>query len=251
MARNFDGSADFAVASSVGQLGIGTIAGWINPVALPGATARSIVCTFYEDAQSEQFTTHDKTLFFNSSGIIKSRVYDGSGGIIAASTSALAVGTWSHVGQTFSNADDLGIWFNGVREATSTMGGDSYAAYTTPSFSFCRVVDSLFPEGETTRIRANAKLAEWGIWTVILTADEMRSLAAGFSPSFVRPQSLRNHWRIIGRSDPELPSKGSVNLTLTSAPPVADHPRVIMPGLAFLMLPGVSVEVVLMPQIVL
>lgn len=71
---------------------------------------------------------------------------------------------------------------------------------------------------------SNGQFAEIGVWNVELTSDEINSLAKGFKPSRVRPQSLVYYVPLI-RNVQEL----RTGLTLTAgpvAPTVIAHHRV-------------------------
>jgi hypothetical protein len=53
-------------------------------------------------------------------------------------------------------------------------------------------------------------------------------LSLGYSPLFVRPQSLVAYWPLIGRNSPELELIGGQGGTLTGTTQ-AEHPRIIRP----------------------
>ena len=63
-----------------------------------------------------------------------------------------------------------------------------------------------------------------GIWNVALTAAEIASLAKGFSPRLIRPQSLAFYAPLIRET---LDIRGGLTLT-DSGSTVADHPRIIL-----------------------
>lgn len=69
-----------------------------------------------------------------------------------------------------------------------------------------------------------------GIWDVTLTADEIASLAKGFSPLLIRRGSLKHYWRFEGNNSPEIDAVGGVAGTLTGTSK-ADGSRVFMPSL--------------------
>jgi hypothetical protein len=69
----------------------------------------------------------------------------------------------------------------------------------------------------------NGLLAEAAIWDVVLTDDEVASLAQGFKPSRVRPQSLQFYAPIV-RELRDL--RGGLTLTNNNTATVANHPRV-------------------------
>jgi hypothetical protein len=212
MAREFDGSADYAIAAAdLAQLAVGSIGGWINPVAYPGS-GFACICTFL-DGTTQPAGTFDKSLEMQSTGALQGYVYDG-GAKTANSALAMTIGTWSHGLMTFSNASDLNIYQGGVLKTTTVMGADSYAGYANPRFGLTVTTD---------KPRANVKLAEFGIWSVVLVDSEVRMLAAGVSPLRVRPDALLHYWPIYGIGSPEPDFRGGINLDLTSAPPQTDH----------------------------
>jgi len=84
----------------------------------------------------------------------------------------------------------------------------------------------------------NGEIAEAGIWSVILTQSEIDSLAAGVSPSQIRPESLIAYWPIIGRTSPEIDPVGKYELTVAGATQAA-HPRIIQPNAQIIQFPSV------------
>lgn len=76
----------------------------------------------------------------------------------------------------------------------------------------------------------DGSIAEVGIWNVALTAAEVAILGAGYSPLFVRPQSLVGYWPLIGRTSPEIDLIGKRDLTLFNSPTTSEHPPVIYPA---------------------
>lgn len=70
----------------------------------------------------------------------------------------------------------------------------------------------------------NGLIAEVGIWSAALTAAEIASLSAGFTPDQVRPQSLVFYAPLV-RELRDL--RGGLAITATNSPTVATHPRII------------------------
>jgi len=107
------------------------------------------------------------------------------------------------------------VWLLGLYSATQTTG---------------RIVtfNQLEIGARTTSANAglfmNGKLAEIAVWDVHLTTDEIVSLAKGFKPSRVRPQSLQYYVPLV-RDLNEIRA-GIALSTSASAPTVTDHPRV-------------------------
>jgi hypothetical protein len=69
----------------------------------------------------------------------------------------------------------------------------------------------------------NGLMAEVAMWNAALTDDEVTSLARGFKPSRVRPQSLQFYAPIV-RNIQDL--RQAVAITNQNTATVADHPRV-------------------------
>lgn len=79
---------------------------------------------------------------------------------------------------------------------------------------------SLFFEG---------RIAEVGVWNVILTAEERTALSQGISPLLIRPESLVAYWPTVGRASPEIDLVGAYNMTVTGAV-AAEHCRIVLPA---------------------
>lgn len=76
----------------------------------------------------------------------------------------------------------------------------------------------------------NGRIAEAGIWDVVLTTGEIAQLAAGCSPLLIRPSALVSYVPISGAADPELDWMGGGGFTLSgTAAKAAGPPRIIMP----------------------
>jgi len=75
----------------------------------------------------------------------------------------------------------------------------------------------------------NGYIAEWAKWNVILTAAEAATLGKGYSPLFIRPNSLLAYIPLIGRNSPETELIGGLSGTVTGAVNIA-HPRIIYPS---------------------
>jgi hypothetical protein len=66
-------------------------------------------------------------------------------------------------------------------------------------------------------------IAEVGIWTAALNADEIKSLAAGMTCDKVRPQSLVFYAPLVRDL---VDAKGGLTITNNNTATVANHPRV-------------------------
>ena len=70
----------------------------------------------------------------------------------------------------------------------------------------------------------DGSIAEVGMWSTNLSAAEIGALSRGVSPNQIRRNSLAVYWPLYGINSPEidLSSRGD-KLTLTNAPPAANH----------------------------
>jgi len=73
-------------------------------------------------------------------------------------------------------------------------------------------------------------LAEAGLWDAALTDAEVAILGVGYSPLFVRPQSLVAYWPLVRDAKDRV---GGYDLTAGGGPVVAAHPRIIYPSPQF------------------
>ena len=233
MARNFDGVNDNVDVPGILDATVGTITGWVKADTLPASTDRYICWSYYESGETEPFTTYEKLIFLRSTGIVGAYVYVGAGQQ-AISTSAVSTGTWAHLAMTFSNADDLGVWFNGTREATTVLAGDSFD-YTNPNFRVSPTTGTV-GDGETTRSRLDGSVADVRVWNTVLTAPEIQAVMRG---AIIRPQQLLLWLPLWGVTSPEPDWSGAnAHGTVTEAvrddhPPgisaiwLAPHPRLV------------------------
>ena len=133
--RRLNGTTDYIDFPGVPQVNQTSVAFFFTPLSLPTGTERDILLTYSNQGETEPFVTHDKQLFLGPDGIVKARVYRG-GPVVAASTTALTVGTRYHVGFTVSGTA-LTIYVNGVAEGTVPATG-SFDGYSNPNLRLAR-----------------------------------------------------------------------------------------------------------------
>lgn len=75
----------------------------------------------------------------------------------------------------------------------------------------------------------SGRIAHAAIWNAALGADEVVSLAKGFVPWMIRPESLVAYWPIWGNSSPEPDVIGGANATVNGATASAAYPMLIYP----------------------
>ncbi len=132
------------------------------------------------------------------------------------STTTFTDGVWSHAAAVYTSDSSRTAYCNGGGAATNTT-----TITTTPGFNSvlvgARWSGSL--GGYFT-----GDIAEVGIWSVALTAAEIASLAAGFTPSQVRPQSLVFYAPLVGGQIIDV--VGGRTITNNNGATIAAHPRI-------------------------
>jgi len=68
------------------------------------------------------------------------------------------------------------------------------------------------------------KLAEVAIWNVALTAAEIATLAEGFLPTFIKPESLISYYPLVRDYSDRL---GNNSVTESQTVTFAEHTRII------------------------
>lgn len=145
------------------------------------------------------------------------------GRAVCTSVAALALGgstvpsTWHHIAGTFASSSSRVVWLDGTPRNTNTT------AVTLSGID--RVTIGSRVSASVMGNFMNGRIAEAAVWNVVLTADELASLAAGFKPSRIRPQNLVFYAPLYGVDSPEQNWIGT-SCTLTNAPTAASHTRV-------------------------
>lgn len=129
----------------------------------------------------------------------------------------LAPNVWTHIAGVYASSSSRVAWVNGVAKATNTT------AVTITGID--RVLIGARVNASAVGLYMDGDLAEVAVWNVALTQAEIASLAAGFKPSRIRPQSLVFYAPLMGQASPEQNLEGTP-VTLTNTPTAAAHPRV-------------------------
>ena len=225
MARDFNGSSDYALASP----------GPIGSISYPYTFA----CWFYPDALSSGNQGLIEASDDYNSGRYKLRLRIDSAekvNAVAASTSesaavttaAYTVGAWNHALALFNSTTDRWAYLNGGNSAQSTTSRSPAA------MSHISVGAQYFTSAGTF---FDGKIADAAIWNATLDVDEIAALAKGISPLLIRPSLLMAYWPLIGKNSPETDRIANFDLSLTGTAAFA-HPRVYMPRPRKLILPS-------------
>jgi hypothetical protein len=154
-----------------------------------------------------------------NNGIVAAGLIDASGTVFTAVNSpsnTFAIGTQFWIAATFTSSK-VDVFFNG-----SNVGSSSNLVTSFPS-GFARTsIASLDRQLPTAYVAGS--IAETAIWNVELTAAEIASLAAGFTPDQIRPQSLQFYAPLI-RNLADL--RLGRTITNVGGAGVSTHPRII------------------------
>ena len=193
-----------------------TLAGWFNSDSL--TLDQQIVQLQDKDVGNDRWWIQ---LSGNIAGDFV-QFYSQDGTASPATTSlAYSTDTWQHACGVEIASNSRVAYLDGGNSGTETT-------LRTPdnidSISIGRAGDS------TPNNHFSGMLAEIAVWDVALAAGDVVQLADGFSPLFVRPESLVFYCPIIGSFSPEIDLIGGRNMTVTGATKAA-HPRVFYPAL--------------------
>lgn len=219
------GSGGAYYRNSGGAISAGLHAAWTQhgfvraSVAPSTANYRTTMSLIGDNGQSphEQFYWNHM-----NGGFFKAFTHRNSGGGYTAAqmASSLSVDNWHSVGGTYDGTNAR-AYLNGVLDGTSASSGvgESRAMFIDAMASITSVgwldVSSQFSEGQ---------LAEYAVWNVALTADEMAALGKGMRAKRIRPQSLVFYAPMI--RDVNDIRAGRNMSRLAGSDVYSDHPRV-------------------------
>jgi hypothetical protein len=150
------------------------------------------------------------------------------GGAGEYTTTGVAANVWAHAAGVWASSTDRRSFLNGGGKNTSADN----QGFATPDVFDIGAIDT--SSGPTYNM--SGKIAHAAIWNAALTDAEVAILAAGYSPLFVRPQSLVAYWPLL-RTDKDI--VGAYDMTAYNAPTwAADHPPIIMPAPIFYSFPS-------------
>jgi hypothetical protein len=161
----------------------------------------------------------------NSSGSdqirLARRTDNGINASTIATTSATAIaapgtaGVWQHAAGTFETSR---------RQAFLNGAGGTAETTSLAPVGISEILIGTRRISGALGLYYNGGIAEAAIWNAILTDAEILSLARGFTPDQVRPQSLVFYAPLI-RTIQDI--RGGLAITATNSPTVAVHPRVV------------------------
>ena len=135
-----------------------------------------------------------------------------AGNSTAASSAGYSANTWHHACAVFAAADSRSAYIDGGNKGSNAVA-------RTPA-GIDRVAIGARADSAPGSYMSG-RVAEPAIWNVALTDTEVASLAAGYSPLFIRPQNLVAYWSLIRDEDQD--RVGGYDLTAVNAPSIASH----------------------------
>ena len=187
-----------------------TMACWIRPTALAANYAWMSIAASGNNDDSVALQS-------DIAGVISFRKGN-SGGSGTASAGTLTTGAWQHICGSTSGVASRSCYRNGGNKGTNAT-----------SITFGGAVDRtglLHSARNSQDAVCNGAIADAAIWNIVLTDDDVATLAKGVSPRLVRPDRLVAYWPVIGNLSPEPDRwKNRFDLTIAGAVAKADHPR--------------------------
>lgn len=135
---------------------------------------------------------------------------------VYASADGLVANQWCHVAGVYESDSSRYAYVDGTPGAQNTTAATPGAP---DEIRIGSIPDSSF--------YMSGGVAECGVWDVALTAPEISSLAAGFSPLFIRPQNLVFYAPLYSSED--FDRVNGYALTPINAPTTMEHPLVFNP----------------------
>lgn len=213
MARNFNGTSHYIeTPSAVVSAEPLTMACWFRPSDITVSYVLMSVSEFSSLAR------HQMTCSGATAGdpVRMASVNAAGAAGIAATSAGYSSGAWHHAAAVISSSSSRSVYLNG-----GSSGTDS-TLITASSIN--RTCVGASRHNSVTNNPFSGDLAEAAIWAAALTAAEIASLAAGYSPLLIRREALAFYAPLI-RNVQDI--RGGLALT-DAGTTVADHPRIIL-----------------------
>lgn len=137
----------------------------------------------------------------------------------AATITGATTGVWMHAAATFTGSTSRSAYINGSSKGTNTQ-----AVSFSGSPTLIRIGSLAYNAPTGIQAPFNGLIAESAIWDTNLTDTEIASLAAGFTPDKIRPQSLQFYAPLVRNI---VDVRGNRSIANNNGATVAQHPRVI------------------------
>lgn len=224
MARNFNGSSqDLNKVATIPGVSTTdspfTVAVWAKP-ASTGAGSHNLYATGPASPNGYSIQLRrdaDAWNFYVSNGVTD---------VNATEAAGVTSGAWRHVVGVQSAAGGSGgsilLYTGGVLRQTTSLGG---IARVREGTTHCIGGDR--SDAGTPNQLWDGDIAEFALWDVALTQNEITALSLGFSPLFIRPNNLQCYQPLIGVYSPEIDIVRGFNFTVSGSPSQSAHPAMI------------------------
>lgn len=206
-----------AASSPISSI-VGTLACWYRPGTVGNGTALGVGRT--------SGGTQYLALGITGAGVTFLEV-QGASTTDDALAGTLSAGAWSHICGVSASATSRTAYKDGVAGTANTTNTGAIAALSATT------VGGLNVNGSRVSF-ADGDIAEAAVWDVALTAAEIASLAAGFSPVVIRPASLVFYAPLSLGASPEQDLRATRGLTFGAAgaapTKATTHPRMFKPS---------------------
>ena len=224
MARNFDTVTDRGNATALVVTTPLTMVHWMN---VPSDDFHSGMGLFNIGASLSVFSLATRT----TGNLAAYSKEEGGATVLSLHTGNYAANEWFHIGGVYASTTSRICYFNGDAAGEDTAEVDPVNATDV-------VFSNWYDDGYLNLY--TPRLADAAIWNVALTDSEMKILAAGYSPLFVRPQNLIHYFPLWGNGTTEPDLAGGSDVTFTGTVPAYPHPPIIQPTAQIIQFPPVA-----------
>ena len=230
MAFNFDGTDDYLKKDNVNIFNDSSFSStsysfsfscWIRP------NGRHVGGVFEQYDPSPKSGNGRLGLWMLNNGKMRFRFHN-SYVVTSAADISTSTTTWYHLAG-FWQRGERSLYVNGSVSASHTGNINSDHSHSGVDFNIGRVFDGSIG----TERFFNGDIAEFAAWKVKLSASEISSLAAGFSPQLIRPSESLGYWPLGGAYTNYDDLNGSNTLSAVSSPSESNHPVIIYPSSPF------------------
>ena len=197
-----------------------TMACWIYPTS--NAAVNGILGLESTNASPDGFW-----MYINTDASVHAATYSAGATSTANSSGGVTLNAWNHIGAVIGSSTSRIAYRDGA-------AGTEVTTSRTPATAITKTTIGTLRYGASTIYRpaVTNNIAEVGFWNVALTAADMLQLAAGYSPLFVKPESLFAYYPLIrgdaSGDEPDL--MGGLKMVEQGTVAVQPHPRVFYPG---------------------
>lgn len=223
MSHRFDGANDWLGCETVPVVAPPfSMACWFNPDRV--THVEPLVGIYQSGGVSPNNSVHAlQTLGTQAGDPLRAASYDGVASVFAAAvtTTGFTAGSWFHACGVWAATNDRRAFINGGSKGTNVT---NVAPVDMVKTALARDYQTYLPHDYF-----DGFLAEAAIWNAALSDAEVAVLAAGYRPTFVRPQNLAAYWPLLRHTGAlYLDRVGSYSLTVDGGS-IQPHPPVLYP----------------------